>query len=267
MNPDLLRLNQKAMWLIRDFFAQHKPDAAICHGPWTLIDAGVLAGRRVTSYPSLKRDLENAGATWENQSVVCDRGLVTSRTPEDLDDFCASIINEIAKAGGRSSGGWANSLRDIYIKGLRQIYDAEVQLQTADADMLRNASNQELQSAFEQQYGDTQRHQASVEQIVEGLNTSPDGERNEGVAGLIRGSQALLQAEADPNAKDAALITISQQSRHFAAASYGALCTYAETMERMEDLRLLREMLSHEKSADDKLNTIAKNVVLPKLTA
>lgn len=101
MNPDLLRVNEQAVQFVRDFFEQHKPVAAICHGPWTLIEAGVVSGRRLTSYPSLKTDLQNAGATWEDRSVVCDSGLVTSRTPEDLDDFCAKVIEEIAEGRHR----------------------------------------------------------------------------------------------------------------------------------------------------------------------
>jgi len=79
---------------VRDFFAQHKPVAAICHAPWMLIEAGVVDGRTVTSFPSLKTDLKNAGANWVDREVVCDQALVTSRTPDDLDAFCAKAIEE-----------------------------------------------------------------------------------------------------------------------------------------------------------------------------
>ena len=97
MNPDKLRTNEKAVSFVRDFFAGHKPVGAICHGPWTLIEADVVEGRTVTSWPSLKTDLENAGATWVDQEVVCDQGLVTSRKPDDLPAFNAKLIEEIGE--------------------------------------------------------------------------------------------------------------------------------------------------------------------------
>lgn len=96
-NPDSLRVNDKAVRFVRDFFAEHKPVAAICHAPWTLIDAEVVDGRTLTSFPSVKTDLQNAGAKWEDREVVCDEALVTSRTPDDLDAFCAKMIEEIAE--------------------------------------------------------------------------------------------------------------------------------------------------------------------------
>ena len=95
MNPDTLRANESATDFIRSFFEQHKPVAAICHGPWTLIDAGVVKGRKVTSYPSIKTDLKNAGATWVNEEVVVDQGLVTSRKPGDLPAFNRKLIEEV----------------------------------------------------------------------------------------------------------------------------------------------------------------------------
>ena len=97
MNPDKLRINPKAVRFVQDFFKADKPVAAICHGPWPLIDAGVLKGRRVTSYPSLRADLTNAGALWVDQEVVVDHGLVTSRTPDDLPAFNAKMIEEFAE--------------------------------------------------------------------------------------------------------------------------------------------------------------------------
>src|SRR5690606_13991218 len=96
-NPDIMRMNQTAVSFVRDFFEQQKPVAAICHAPWLLIEAGVVDGRKLTSWPSLKTDLENAGAVWVDESVVVDNGLVTSRKPDDLDDFCSKAIEEFAK--------------------------------------------------------------------------------------------------------------------------------------------------------------------------
>ncbi len=101
-NPDALRTNEDAVNFVRDFFKQHKPVAAICHGPWTLIEADVVRGRRVTSWPSLKTDLQNAGAEWVDQECVCDQGLVTSRNPDDLPAFCNKAIEEFAE--GKHAG-------------------------------------------------------------------------------------------------------------------------------------------------------------------
>src|SRR5262249_13488609 len=84
MNPDKLRRDERALNFVRAFFAAGKPVAAICHGPWTMIDAGVVRGRKMTSYPSIQMDLKNAGAHWVDQEVVVDAGLVTSRRPADL---------------------------------------------------------------------------------------------------------------------------------------------------------------------------------------
>jgi protease I len=97
VNPDQLRVNRDAVRFVRDFFDQGKPVAAICHGPWTLVEADVLRGRRVTSYQSIKTDLKNAGAMWVDEPVVVDQGLVTSRKPDDLPQFNAKMIEEIAE--------------------------------------------------------------------------------------------------------------------------------------------------------------------------
>jgi protease I len=97
MNPDHLRLNEEVVGFIAGFFDDGKPVAAICHGPWTLIETGELKGRVVTSYPSLKTDLINAGAKWVDKEVVVDNGLVTSRNPQDLPAFCNKMVEEIAE--------------------------------------------------------------------------------------------------------------------------------------------------------------------------
>jgi protease I len=93
-SPDKLRINEEALAFVRAFGEAGKPIAAICHGPWTLIDAGLVRGRRMTSYASIKTDLINAGAIWENQQVVVDQGLVTSRNPGDIPAFNAKMIEE-----------------------------------------------------------------------------------------------------------------------------------------------------------------------------
>ncbi|MFB0907085.1 MAG: type 1 glutamine amidotransferase domain-containing protein [Spirosomataceae bacterium] len=97
INPDQLRTNEKAVSFIRDFFAQHKPVASICHGPQLLIEAAVVEGRTLTSFPSIKTDLINAGAHWEDSEVVTDNSLVTSRNPDDLPAFNAKMVEEIAE--------------------------------------------------------------------------------------------------------------------------------------------------------------------------
>jgi protease I len=97
MNPDKLRTNQQAVQFVRSFFEQGKPVASICHGPWTLVEADVVKGRKLTSYPSIKTDVKNAGGNWVDQEVVVDQGLVTSRSPDDLPAFNQKLVEEIAE--------------------------------------------------------------------------------------------------------------------------------------------------------------------------
>lgn len=92
VNPDTLRTVPEAIQFIKDMYNENKPIAAICHGPWTLIDAGVVGGHKVTSWPSIKMDLINAGGEWINEPVVCDRTLVTSRKPADIPQFNQAMI-------------------------------------------------------------------------------------------------------------------------------------------------------------------------------
>jgi protease I len=96
-NPDQLRGDENMVAFVRDFFEQEKPVAAICHGPWVLIDAGVVRGRTMTSWPTLATDLRNAGASWVDKEVVVDGGLVTSRKPDDIPAFNEKMIEEFAE--------------------------------------------------------------------------------------------------------------------------------------------------------------------------
>jgi protease I len=108
-NPDILRTNENAVQFVQEIFEQGKPAAVICHGPWMLVEAGVVRGRTVTSWPSLRTDIRNAGGEWVDQEVVVDDGLVTSRKPDDLAAFNKKMIEEFAarRRAGRSIKGSA----------------------------------------------------------------------------------------------------------------------------------------------------------------
>lgn len=95
MSPDKLRMTENVLRFVEHFVRAGKPIAAICHGPWTLLEVGALRGKKVTSYPSLRTDLQNAGATWVDEPVVTDMGIVTSRGPQDLSEFCSKMVEEI----------------------------------------------------------------------------------------------------------------------------------------------------------------------------
>jgi protease I len=110
-NPDMLRMHDDAVAFARAFFEQAKPVGVICHGPWTLVEADVLRGRTITSWPSVKTDIRNAGGKWVDEEVVVDEGLVSSRKPDDLPAFCAKIVEEFHEgehAGQRQSVGSAS---------------------------------------------------------------------------------------------------------------------------------------------------------------
>ena len=96
-NPDILRTDENVVHFVRDFFEQSKPVAVICHGPWTLVEAGAVRGRTLTSWPSLQTDIRNAGGTWVDEEVVVDRGLVTSRKPDDIPAFVEKMLEEFAE--------------------------------------------------------------------------------------------------------------------------------------------------------------------------
>jgi protease I len=97
MSPDQLRMNKDAVAFVRDFFQSGKPIAAICHGPWLLVEAGAVTGRTITSWPSLQTDIRNAGGDWVDREVVTDEGIVTSRNPEDIPAFNRKMLEEFAE--------------------------------------------------------------------------------------------------------------------------------------------------------------------------
>jgi protease I len=103
VNPDKLRLDKAAVAFVRDFVDSGKPVAAICHGPWTLVEAGVVSGRTLTSYASIRTDLRNAGADVVDQEVATDGNLITSRSPDDLPAFCAAVVETLTRSGQAAS--------------------------------------------------------------------------------------------------------------------------------------------------------------------
>jgi len=106
-NPDSLRMNDDALRFIKDFFEQGKPVGVICHGPWTLVETGLVEGRTITSWPSLHTDITNAGGNWVDKEVVTDHGLVSSRSPKDLTAFCNKIVEEFAEGTHEEQAGRA----------------------------------------------------------------------------------------------------------------------------------------------------------------
>jgi protease I len=110
-NPDRLRMDEKAVSFVRGFFELRKPVGVICHGPWTLVEADVLRGRTITSFPSLRTDIQNAGGQWVDEEVHVDNGLVSSRKPDDLPAFCAKVVEELAEGRHEDKGPEATSSR------------------------------------------------------------------------------------------------------------------------------------------------------------
>ncbi len=116
-NPDKLRMDERAVTFAREFFEQGKPVGVICHGAWTLVEADAVRGRTLTSFPSIKTDIENAGGHWVDEEVVVDRGLISSRKPADLPAFCAKIVEEFAE-------GVHDEQAEAYREGAREAVSA-----------------------------------------------------------------------------------------------------------------------------------------------
>jgi protease I len=108
-NPDQLRTDERATSFLKEFLASGKPVGVICHGPWTLVEADLVRGRKITSWPSLQTDIRNAGGEWVDEEVVVDQGLVSSRKPDDLQAFCARIVEEFAEGAHRVAGAGATA--------------------------------------------------------------------------------------------------------------------------------------------------------------
>lgn len=112
-NPDQLRTDERAIQFVQQIFAAGKPVGVICHGPWTLVEADLVHGRKLTSWPSLQTDIRNAGGEWVDEEVVVDEGLVSSRKPDDLPAFCAKIIEEFAEGRHQTAQAGATAHADI----------------------------------------------------------------------------------------------------------------------------------------------------------
>lgn len=111
-NPDQLRTDERAIQFVQQIFAAGKPVGVICHGPWTLVEADLVRGRKLTSWPSLQTDIRNAGGEWVDEEVVVDQGLVSSRKPDDLPAFCAKIIEEFAEGRHQTAQAGATAHAD-----------------------------------------------------------------------------------------------------------------------------------------------------------
>lgn len=156
-----------------------------------------------------------------------------------------------------------NTLHDLYLHQLKDLYSAESQLVDALPDMAKEANHPDLKQAFSEHLQQTKQQKSRLEKIGKNLGEDLDGETCQAMKGLIKeGKEMIKQKAADP-VKDAGLIAAAQRVEHYEIAGYGTVCTFAEMLGRNDDLQLLQETLSEEKNTDDKLNKIAKQTVDP----
>lgn len=156
-----------------------------------------------------------------------------------------------------------NSLHDLYIHQLKDLYSAESQLIDALPSMAKEANHADLKQAFSEHLQQTKQHKDRLEKIGKNLGVDLDGETCQAMKGLIKEGKEMIKQKAADAVKDAGLITSAQRVEHYEIAGYGTVCTFAEMLGRTDDLRLLQETLSEEKNTDEKLNKIAKQTVDP----
>lgn len=156
-----------------------------------------------------------------------------------------------------------DTLQDIYLAQLKDIYSAEEQLINALPEMADTASNSDLQEAFRMHLDQTKQHRERLDKIFQDLSEQPGGMKSHGIAGLIDDGERIAKADAEPEVRDAGLIAAAQRVEHCEIAAYGTVCTYAEMLNRRDDFELLSQTLSEEKDTDQKLNTLAKQLVNP----
>ena len=159
------------------------------------------------------------------------------------------------------------TLNDLYVEQLRDLFSAENQLLDALEEMADNATHSELKEAFEEHLSETETHVQRLEKIFARLGEDPEGEDCEAMEGLIEEAEELLEKDADDDVLDAGMIAAAQRVEHYEIAAYGTVATYAEMLGENADVELLRETLSEEKEADGKLNKIAKQIVNPDAVA
>ena len=154
-----------------------------------------------------------------------------------------------------------NSLKDLYIEQLRDLYSAEDQLIKALPEMARAASHDELRKGFEEHLEQTRQHKQRLEEVFSSLGERPGGEHCEAMEGLVKEGKEILQMQGDASVKDAALIAAAQRVEHYEIAGYGTVATFAEMLGRGDDKTTLGKTLEEEKKTDDKLTKLAKQVV------
>ena len=156
-----------------------------------------------------------------------------------------------------------NSLKDLYLEQLRDLYSAESQLISALPEMAQATSHSELKKGFEQHLEETRQQKQRLEEVFSALGASPGGEHCEAMEGLVKEGKEILAMQGDASVKDAALIAAAQRVEHYEIAGYGTVCTYAEMLGRSEDKMTLAKTLEEEKATDEKLTKLAKQVVNP----